>query len=345
MRKNNLLICKKLGLEIPIIQAPMAGGITTPELVAAVSNAGALGSLGAAYLSPDEIRKTIREIKGLTKRPFNVNIFIPEKKDQNEDPSSVLDLLQAFWKELSDKPFTIPPSSFPAFDLQAEVILEEKVPVFSFTFGILSTEWIERFKKQGTFVIGTASTPEEALQLEQAGVDAIVCQGYEAGGHRACFSSYDSLLGLSVLLSLTRKKVKLPLIAAGGIMDAEGILSSFLLGADAAQLGTAFLTTNESGAAPSYKNTLLQPPYLPTCITNVFSGKPARAIVNHFIHVLEGHHIPSFPFQQQLTSELRKLAASQGQTGLMSLYAGQGYPLCKKISATSLINELKKQIV
>ena len=167
----------------------MAGGtITTPELVAAVSNTGALGSLGAGYMSPDAIRSAIKKIKQLTQKPFNVNLFIPAKSDPAHDLTEMKELLSSLWYELSDIPFEISLSS-PSFDEQVQVILEEKVPLFSFTFGIPSTSLIERFKQQGTWVCGTATTPDEAEQLEKAGVDAIVCQGEEAGGHQGGFSS------------------------------------------------------------------------------------------------------------------------------------------------------------
>jgi nitronate monooxygenase len=336
-------ICQRIGIEFPLIQAPMAGGITTPELVAAVSNAGALGSLGAAYLNPDEIQRAIRHIKTLTIRSFNVNLFTLGSYERKADLSSVLDIIREFWQELTDESFYISPCHEFSFEEQAKIILEEKVPVFSFTFGIPPLEWIKHFKKQGTYVMGTASSPEEAMQLEEAGVDAIVCQGQEAGGHRPCFSGKDLLFSLHVLLSLAKRKVRTPLIAAGGIMDAQGIKAALFQGAEAVQLGTAFLTTHESGASPVYKKTLLQHLY-PTVITKVFTGRPGRAVINHFIELLEGRDIPPFPIQHSLTAPLRRLAAQKNRADLISLWAGQGYPLCKDISAASLVRHLQEQI-
>jgi nitronate monooxygenase len=237
-------------LRPPITQAPLAGGITTPELVATVSNAGALGSLGAGYMTPHELRSAIKKIKSLTNKPFNINLFIPEKTNLEYDLSPMKELLATLWQELSDTPFEISSFSPPSFDKQVQVILEENIPIFSFTFGIPSPSLIELFKQQNILVCGTATTPEEAEQLEKVGVDAIVCQGQEAGGHRGNFSSYDPLYSLATLLMLTREKVKTPLIAAGGIMNGKSSAATFLLGACAAQLRTAFLTTTESDASP-----------------------------------------------------------------------------------------------
>lgn len=330
--------------DVPIIQAPMAGGITTPELVATVSNAGALGSLGAGYMTPNEIRSTIKKIKSLTQRPFNVNLFVPERSDLIYNTSHTHKLLTPLWSELSNTPFETAYSQPPSFEEQIQVILEEKVPMFSFTFGIPSSSLIDRFKIQGTLVCGTATTPEEAEQLENAGVDAIVCQGQEEGGHRGTFSSYDPLYGLLTLLTLTKEKVKTPLIAAGGIMDGRSASAAFLIGACAAQLGTAFLTTIESGANSIYKEALLKTPHLPTALTKAFTGKAARAIINVFMQKLEGHPIPPYLIQHFLTQKLRSLAAQKNRPELMSLWAGQGYPLCKFISAAALIHQIVEEL-
>ncbi|MES2345389.1 MAG: nitronate monooxygenase [Chlamydiota bacterium] len=335
---------KLFNLDVPIIQAPMAGGVTTPELVAAVSNAGALGSLGAGYMTPDELRHAIKKIKSLTKKPFNVNLFIPEKSKSNDNPSSMKELLATLWSEMSNTPFEGAVPSTPSFEEQVSVILEEKVPIFSFTFGIPSSSLIERFKNLETLIYGTATTPEEAQKLEEAGVDAIVCQGQEAGGHRGNFSSYDPFYSLAPLLTLAQEKVKTPLIAAGGIMNGKSAAATFLLGAHAAQLGTAFLTTTESGASSTYKEALLKKPYLPTSITQAFTGKPARAIINSLMEKLNNHPILSYPAQHFLTQKLRNLAAQKKRSDLMSLWAGQSYPLCRSIDAASLVHQIAKEL-
>ena len=165
---------------LPIIQAPMAGGITTPELVAAVSNTGALGSLGAGYMTPEEIRNAIRKIRSLTREPFNVNLFIPDGASLHPDTTEMKAILASIWHELTDAPFESNVISPFSFHEQVEVLLEEKVPIFSFTFGLPSSCIIEQFKKKGSLVFGTATTPDEARDLEKIGVDAIVCQGQEA---------------------------------------------------------------------------------------------------------------------------------------------------------------------
>jgi len=322
----------------------MAGGFTTPELVAAVSNAGALGSLGAGYLQPQEIQNVLRRIKSLTNCPFNVNTFVEKVETIAQDISPVLEKLHCFWQEVSEEPFTPFISSLPSFEKQIDVLLAEKIPVFSFTFGTPPLELIRRFQQQGTLVFGTATTPEEAQELEEIGVDAIVCQGFESGGHRGNFSSQDPFLGLSALLALTKSRVTTPLIAAGGIMNGRGVRAALALGADAAQLGTAFLTTAESGAHPTYKQALLQKPARPTRISQAFTGKPARAIVNRFMEVLDLLQVPTYPVQHCLTAKLRALAAEKGRPDLMSLWAGQGYPLCQSISAVELIRQITQEI-
>jgi nitronate monooxygenase len=252
--------------------------------------------------------------------------------------------LLPLWHELSDAPLDTTSLTPPSFDDQVQVILEEQVPIFSFTFGIPSPSLIERFKTQGSLIFGTATTPEEAEALANIGVDAIVCQGQEAGGHRGNFSSHDPLYSLLTLLLLTREKVKIPLIAAGGIMDGCSASATFLVGASAAQLGTAFLTTTESGASSSYKQALLKTPHMSTALTKVFTGKTARAIVNPFMQKLEGHEIPPYPIQHFITHRLRSLAAQKNRPDLMSLWAGQGYPLCRHISAAALIHKIAKEI-
>jgi nitronate monooxygenase len=334
---------KLFNLELPIIQAPMAGGITTPELVAAVSNAGGLGSLGAGYMQPEDIRQAVKAIKQLTKKPFSVNLFIPENSSSFYDVSSTKQCLTSLWKELSDTAPEFSTSSPPSFEKQIEVLLEENIPVFSFTFGIPDSSIIKRFKKQNTFIYAAATTPEEAKLVEQAGVDAIVCQGQEAGGHRGTFSSYDPLYSLHCLLSLIKEEVKLPLIAAGGIMTSASIAAMLALGAVAVQLGTAFLTTHESGAHPTYKKALLAKSS-PTELTQVFSGKPARGIVNRFMEKMNHYPIAPYPTQHFLTQPLRSLAAEKGHAEFMSLWAGQGYPLCLDISVQDLMKQLSQNL-
>ncbi len=335
---------KFFDLNVPIIQAPMAGGITSPELVAAVSNAGALGSMGAGYMAPGDIQKTIKSIKSLTNKPYNINLFVPETVESSSDPTSMIQALKLLWKEMSNEPFDASSSPQPSLEEQVEVLIQEKVPYFSFTFGIPSQQIIQKFKNIGTKVLGTATTPDEAEKLEKAGVDAIVCQGYEAGGHRGNFSSKDPYFSLLSLLSLSSKRVKIPLVAAGGIMNGRLGASAILAGASAIQLGTAFITVKESQASPTYKQVLLNGPYSPTCITKVVSGKPARAIENELIDSLDGKEIPPYPRQHYLTQKLRTLASQKGISNYMFLLAGQGYPLCGSQSAEELVKQISEEL-
>jgi nitronate monooxygenase len=295
-------------------------------------------------MRPEEIKDHIQKTRALTSKPFQVNLFIPEKNPNSKDITSIRNQLLPLWAEISQDPWNDPVTDSPCFEEQAEVLLEEKVPIFSFTFGCPSIDWIKRFQNQGCLVLGTATTPEEALQLEGLGVDAIVCQGQEAGGHRGNFSSYDPLYGLIPLLSLTKKTVKTPLIAAGGIMNGRAIKASLLSGAMATQMGTAFLTTHESGAPFSYKKALLQKPAIATTLTKALTGKQARAVPNLLMHTLEKVSIPSYPTSHFFTSPLRKLAGKKHRPDLLYLWAGEGYPLCEELSVTALVQNLREEL-
>ncbi len=248
-------------LKLPIIQAPMAGEAATPELIATVANAGGLGSLGAGYLSPEQIRKNIREIKKLTTQPFAVNLFTPsyfdKKINQNKFPK-IAAIIQNYQKQLGINQEIIFPGYVNNFKAQIAVIIEEKIPIFSFTFGIPETEIIQQFKKNKIKIIGTATTVNEAIALENAGCDAVVAQGYEAGGHRGSFiqTAAETMIGTMALVPQMVSQIKIPVIAAGGIMDGRGLIAAMALGACAVQMGTAFLTCKESAVNASYKSLL-----------------------------------------------------------------------------------------
>lgn len=220
-------LTRKLNVQYPLIQAPMAGGPTTPELVAAVSNAGGMGSLGAGYLAPDQIRNTIKEIRRLTDRPFGVNLFVPEEPNtSNDDIEGMNDYLNKYRAELDIASSPSVPKLAESFEEQVKVLLEENVPVFSFTFGIPSIEVIQAFKRSGTVVMGTATTIEEGIQLEAAGVDAVVAQGSEAGGHRGTFATNaaDALIGTMALVPQMVDHLSVPVIASGESWTGEGLL-------------------------------------------------------------------------------------------------------------------------
>ncbi len=346
----NTKITELLGITLPIIQAPMAGGATTPELVAAVSNAGGLGSLGAGYMTADEIKTTIKKIKLLTDKPFAVNLFIPEENHATaEQIERAREIVQASCPELHFKVDSIKPPYTPAFEEQMDVILKENAPVFSFTFGIPSREWVQTFKENGITLIGTATSLAEAKQLEENHIDAVVAQGSEAGGHRGTFlgDPEDSLIRISSLISQLVEHSKIPVIAAGGIMNATEIVASLRLDAAAVQMGTAFLCCTESGIHPIYKKLLLNISQDNTILTRAFSGKLARGIINQFITRMKPHekNILDYPIQNALTSAMRKEAGKQDNIDFMSMWAGQAAYLCKARSAMHFIEELNREVI
>lgn len=307
-------VSETLGIKYPILQAGMAGGVTTPQLVAAVSNAGGLGTLGAAYMSPEQILTAIREIRRLTTHPFAVNLFIPtEPIVSTETIEQMNQRLQPYRTELGiDSPPRIVQYA-ESFAEQIQVILDEKVPIFSFTFGIPDSRTMQELKANETLVIGTATTFREALMLEQSGADMIVAQGSEAGGHRGTFAVAfeEALVGTMALIPQIVDRVNVPVIASGGIMDGRGIMASLALGASGVQMGTAFLTCTESGAHPAYKEAVLNSTEESTQITRAFSGRPARGIRNRFMADMQNvrQEIPAYPIQNVLTRDIRQEAA------------------------------------
>lgn len=346
----NTKITKLLNIRLPIIQAPMAGGATTPELVAAASNAGGLGSLGAGYMTANEIRSAIREIRKLTTQSFAVNLFIPEQHHASpEQIESARRVVQTSCPELNFNIAAIHPPYAPVFAEQMQVILEEKIPAFSFTFGIPSQDWIERSKQNGITLIGTATTLEEAILLEDAGIDAVVAQGSEAGGHRGTFHgrAENALISLANLTPLLVEQIHLPVIAAGGIMNAKNILASLTQGASAVQMGTAFLCCTESGIHPLFKELLLNISHDKTTLTRAFSGKLARGIANKFITRMQSHedNILDYPIQNALTSAMRKEAGKQNNVDFMSMWAGVAARLCKRLPVAQLIEALNIEVI
>ncbi|KTD72703.1 NAD(P)H-dependent flavin oxidoreductase [Legionella tucsonensis] len=347
MRRTRLT--EKIGLKFPIIQAPMAGGATTPELVAAVSNSGGLGSLGAGYMTPAEIRHALKTIRKLTNKPFAVNLFIPEAHYASEEQiqKSCADIKQSCPElKIEIEPVTKPYAQ--SFEEQINIILEEKIPVFSYAFGLLDSEWISKLKKSHTILIGTATTLTEARMLEESGIDAIVAQGSEAGGHRGTFigKAEDGLIGLFSLIPQFVDQIKIPIIAAGGIMDGRGIIAATYLGAEGIQMGTAFLSCFESGIPDAYKQVLLTQQHDNTVLARAFSGKLARGIRNQFIERMESRiiNILDYPIQNTLTSMMRKKAKEQNNIEFMSMWAGQSAQLCRNTSANELIRALVLEV-
>lgn len=347
MASNSLL--RRLGIDHPILLAPMAGSGGTPELAAAVSNAGGLGAWGGAYAKPDEIAATIRHMRQLTRRPFNINLFAGGYATASTlDPQPMLAIVGEAHAALGLPPPVLPPLPKSPFAEQLEAVLEERPPVFSFTFGLPSPDQLGALKQHDIAVIGTATTVEEARQLAQAGVDAIVAQGAEAGAHRGSFAApfEDSMVPLALLVRDIRSALDVPVIASGGLMDGRDIAATLALGAEAVQLGTAFLPCPESGAPPAYKRALLDAKTDATVITRAFSGRPARGIKNTFISMVEAKPDAILPFRQQndLTRPMRKAAGAQGAAGYMSLWAGQGVARSRTLPAAELVARLVEEM-
>jgi nitronate monooxygenase len=335
----------RLGIEHPILLAPMAGAGGTPELAAAVSNTGGLGAWGGAYAKPDDIAATIRRMRQLTQRPFNINLFAGGyQTDRKIDPRPMLEIVSEAHARLGLPPPVLPAVPADPFDAQLEAVLEERPPVFSFTFGVPSPAQIAALKKRGIAMIGTATTAQEARQLQQAGVDAIAAQGAEAGAHRGSFAApfEESMVPLATLLREICASTALPVIACGGLMDGRDIAKAMALGAAAVQLGTAFLSCPESGAAPAYKRALLEAKTDTTVITRAFSGRPARGLTNRFIAMVAGKEDTILPFRQQndLTRPMRNAAGQQGVADFISLWAGQGVARSRALPAADLLKTL-----
>lgn len=347
---NKNKLTENLGIRYPIIQAGMAGGITTPELVAAVSNAGGLGTLGAGYLSAEQTRDSIRKIKQLTDKPFAVNLFTPETPEvRDAEISQANEWLLPFREALniSEVP-DIREIGTAGFEQQIEMIIDEQVPVCSFTFGIPAQKTLQQLKEKHIVLIGTATTVEEAKANEESGMDMVVMQGSEAGGHRGTFLGpfEDAMVGTMALVPQAADQVTIPLIAAGGISDGRGVLAALVLGAQAAQIGTAFLTSSESGVNEPHKQAVLNSNEDQLAITAAFSGKPARGIRNDFITKMKKYepYLPPYPIQNALTQPIRREAGKQKHSEWMSLWCGQNPRSCKQQPAEELIADIAAQI-
>ena len=340
--------CRALGMTVPVILAPMAGGPSTSELAAAVTNAGGLGSLGAAYIAPQKIAEEIARIRQLTQGRFAVNLFSPQGMEPlRGNVAAAENFLVPYHQRLGLPPPQLPQKSHEDFNEQIEVLIQTRVPVMSYTFGTLPTSTIAALKKQNTYIIGTATTVEEARLIEKNGADAVVAQGSEAGAHRGTFAApfESALIGTMALVPQIVDAVKIPVIASGGIMDGRGIVAAIALGARAVQMGTAFLAANEAGTSPAYRAALRKAREDQTTLTRVFSGRMARGVSNEFIEKWNASGLSplSYPWQNALTREMRR-AAGASDDGLLSLWAGQGVPMLREVSAAQLISELKEEM-
>ncbi|MEH6356945.1 MAG: nitronate monooxygenase [Marinobacter sp.] len=339
---------EKLGIRFPIIQAPMAG-VSTPKLAAAVSNAGGLGSLGIGSSTTDQARNMIEQTRRLTGQPFNVNVFChaPATRDPDREKAWLAHLAPLFRESGLDTPGQLDEiyRSFLVDDEQFEMLLELRPAVVSFHFGIPSADRIACLREAGIYTMATATNLYEAGLIEQAGIDAIVAQGIEAGGHRGMFNpeATDECLCTMVLVRLLAAKTTIPIIAAGGIMDGHAVSSLLNLGAAAAQLGTAFVLCPESAANNAYRENLKSPRATQTRLTAVLSGRPARGIVNRLITFGEANGSPSpadYPLAYDAAKRLSGAASKLGNNEFSAQWAGQGAPLARELPAAELMSVL-----
>jgi len=347
-RWQDTRVSKLLGLQVPIIQGPFGGGLSSVDLAATVSEAGGLGSFGVHHLNETEIRKVAAAIRAKTQKSFALNLWLPF--DQPAQPSAAqfdeyLQPLLPYYAELGLQPPTQPAQFSPDFTEQMQAVLEARPKVFSFVYGIPPAWVIDACKARGILTLGAATTVDEALALEEAGVDMVVATGFEAGGHRVSFlqKPEDSLTGTFSLIPQVADAIKIPVIAAGGIADGRGIAAALTLGASAVQIGTAFLACTESGTSQLHRNIILSSDARHTGLTRAFSGRLARGIRNRFMDELNAHELAPYPIQNWLTGLLKAAAIQQQRPELMSLWCGQSAPLLIHTHALALVEELVAQ--
>ena len=351
---NENRLTAKLGIDYPIIQGPL-GGLSSQRLTAAVSNFGGLGSFGAHGLTPEAIKDVIAQIRSLTSKPFAMNLWV-----SMEDEGARTSDEDAFNRSLAPLAAHIAALGAPRpryepylgmrFDDQARVLLDERVPVFSFIYGIPPREILDECRAKRIVTIGTATTPEEGAALQDAGVDAIVASGFEAGGHRGSFlrPPEDSLTGTFSLVPQIADTVDVPVIAAGGIADARGVVAAMVLGAAGVQMGTAFLACEESGASPLHRQVLQGKKAGHTALTKGFTGRLARGVHNRLLEELsrDGTPILPYPLQRRLVRNLSVAAEAAGRSEFLPLWAGQSAGLsdCTEVLAflTSLVEKVSE---
>lgn len=331
-----------LGIELPIIQAPMAGA-NGSAMVIATSNAGGLGSMPAAMLSIEQLREELKTIRQHTQRPFNINYFCHQVPAPDEQRArDWKDLLEPYYRELgADFDAPTPVSNRAPFDAAAcEVVEEFRPEVVSFHFGLPEKSLLDRVKATGAKILSSATTVEEAVWLEQQGCDAIIAMGYEAGGHRGMFLSNDlsSQVGTFALVPQIVDAVKVPVIAAGGISDARGVAAAFVLGASAVQVGTAYLFTPEAKVSRSHYKALRTAKESETAVTNIFTGRPARGILNRVMREIGpiSDKAPTFPLAGGALMPLR----AKDEADFSNLWAGQAFRLGVEMTAAELTRHL-----
>jgi len=325
-------------------------GVTSPEMVAAVSNAGGLGSLPVGGLAPAQTSELIRKTKTLTNKPFAVNLFanaapISDNKAIEDMKRFLIEL--CLQNNLITEKQNLSKLTFYSYLDQIQILLDENIPVISFTFGIIEDSVIKAFKEKGAVLIGTATSRKEAVLLADKGIDVVTAQGIEAGGHRGTFLENEPLptVGAMSLVPLIAESIKQPVLAAGGIHDGKSIRAAFMLGAQGVQVGSGFIASNESLASESYKTRLRNAAETETILTKSFSGRWARGIRNKFIEEVEksGLAIPAYPIQTTLTGPIRSLAKEQDNPEFMVLWAGQSSAKAEAKPVAEIMAQLIKQ--
>ncbi len=347
----NTALTRLLQIDLPLIQAPMAG-VSTPEMAAAVSNHGGLGSIAIGASTPEQARQMIAQTSALTDKPFNVNVFChaPAKADPAREAVWMQHLVPYF-AELGATPRPALKEIYTSFlaapDMLA-LLLETRPAVVSFHFGLPPAQTIDQLKAAGIRLIATATSVSEALAIERAGLDAIVAQGYEAGGHRGIFDpDHDDAIGTFALIQILKAQTRLPIIASGGIMDGRGIAAALMLGASAAQLGTAYVPTTESLASTSYRALLLSARAQDTRITRAISGRDARGMVNRIISdvgQVDPALIPDYPITYDAGKQLHAAASSHGSAEFAALWAGQAASLARAMDSAQLTQTLAAEL-
>lgn len=322
-------------------------GASTPAMAVAASNAGALGSLGCAMMKPDALRDLGKDISAQTNRPVNYNFFCHSEPQSNAAQNAhALEQLAPFYRllELGDMPDAVP-THFPFDDETCAALLEARPTVASFHFGLPPAHLVDALKKAGCIILSSATTRAEAQYLEEAGADAIIAQGFEAGGHRGFFlEPEDACIGTMALVPMVVDAVNVPVIAAGAIGDARGIKAAFALGASGVQIGTAFLNCTEAGIPDIHKRELLASDGSNTRTTKAFSGRPARGLINTYMQAMRDHEgsLPDFPIMNTLTGPLRKASAGKASPDFVSMWSGQAVGLNRDTTTAELIQTLVK---
>ncbi|MBO9659227.1 MAG: nitronate monooxygenase [Chitinophagaceae bacterium] len=346
-------VTEAIGIDHPILQGPFGGGFSSVKLLSTVSNAGGLGAYGAYTLSAQEIYEIDKQIKTATNKPYNINLWVSDTDTKDGTVSDDLyektkKIFQPYFDQLGI-PVPQKPAPFHSrFENQLQAILDIKPKVFSYMFGTLSEDILQECSKRGIKTVGAATTVDEAIALEATGTDMIIATGFEAGGHRPSFleAAELSMTGTFVLLQLVREKVKIPVIAAGGIADGRGAKAAFTLGADAVQIGTAFLACEESNASPLHRQMLFSESAKQTALSRSFTGRLGRGLSSRLVKELLSKETPNLPFPLQTTfmAPLKQAATDQQRADMIFFWGGQIAPLVKYRKAGELMEVLIREL-